>query len=64
VTDNPVMTQDEAAEYLRIPASTLKGWRGKGYGPAGFMAGKHLRYRRSDIDAWIDAQAAGVNGKV
>jgi len=44
------------AAYLGMPAETLKQWRHLGKGPAYFKAGKHVRYRRSAVDAWADSQ--------
>ncbi|MGB5566612.1 MAG: helix-turn-helix domain-containing protein [Acidimicrobiia bacterium] len=35
---------------------TLYAWRYRGEGPVGFRAGKHLRYRRCDIQRWIEQQ--------
>ena len=49
----------EAATYLGIAKSTLYTWRTRrpGFGPRAVKAGGALRYRRSDLDAWIDAHA-------
>ncbi len=52
-----IMTVAETAEYLRVPVSTIRAWRLKRTGPRGFRAGKYLRYRRRDVDAWADGQA-------
>ncbi|MDN5894047.1 MAG: helix-turn-helix domain-containing protein [Nocardioides sp.] len=47
----------QAAEYLGIAKSTLYTWRTRrpGFGPRAVKAGGALRYRRSDLDAWIEA---------
>jgi excisionase family DNA binding protein len=51
-----LLTQEQAAEYLGIPAGTLRVWRGKpGRGPAFVKLGRHVRYRASDVEAWVDA---------
>lgn len=55
---NPVgsiLTIDQAAAYLAIPKATLYTWRTRrtGYGPPAVKFGSCLRYRRSDLDAWI-----------
>lgn len=44
------------ADALGIPVQTLYVWRTKGAGPRGIKVGRHLRYRRSDVEAWLDAQ--------
>lgn len=51
------MTPEEVAEYLRVPVSTVYAWRYRGIGPRGHKIGRHVRYRRSDVDAWYEDQA-------
>ena len=57
LTQDPIMTIDEAADYLAIPKATLYTWRTRrvGYGPRALKVGGCLRYRRSDLEAWIVA---------
>jgi excisionase family DNA binding protein len=52
-----LMTPDEVAGYLGVPRQTLLSWRCVGKGPRGIRVGRHLRYRRSDLDAWVELQA-------
>jgi len=47
---------EEVAEYLDIPAATLKDWRHKGTGPAYTRQGRHVRYDWADVDAWVKAK--------
>lgn len=49
----------QAAEYIGIAKSTLYTWRTRrpGFGPRAVKAGGALRYRLSDLDAWIDSHA-------
>lgn len=49
-------TVDDVAEYLGVPKQTLYQWRTRGYGPHGCRVGKYVRYRRVDVDSWLDAQ--------
>lgn len=51
------MTTDELSEFLRIPRATLYRWRQDGSGPKAVRVGKHLRYRRSAVEAWLNRQA-------
>jgi excisionase family DNA binding protein len=44
----------ELAKYLGVPVATLYAWRYRGEGPPGFRVGRHLRYRWSDVLAWIE----------
>lgn len=55
-----LLSTQELAEYLGVPLNTLYQWRTKGYGPAGRRIGKHIRYRESDVEAWI----AGLSTEV
>lgn len=53
----------EAAAYIGIAKSTLYTWRTRrpGFGPRAVKAGGALRYRRSDLDAWIEAHAEALD---
>ncbi len=50
-----ILTIDQAAAYLSIPKATLYTWRTRraGFGPRAVKLGDCLRYRRSDLDAWV-----------
>ncbi len=51
-----LLTIDEAAAYLKVPAETLRKWRSQGHGPQAVKLGRHLRYRLDEIDRWIAEQ--------
>lgn len=48
-----LITAQDLALYLEIPVVTLYGWRYRGEGPPAFRVGKHLRYRKADVEEWI-----------
>lgn len=50
---DPLVTPDELAGELKIKVNTLYSWRTRGQGPAGFMVGGALRWRRSEIARWL-----------
>jgi excisionase family DNA binding protein len=53
------MTTQEVADLLRLSGvQHLYDMRWKGTGPRAAKIGRELRYRRSDVDAWIDEQYA------
>jgi excisionase family DNA binding protein len=52
-----LLTVDEAADYLRIAPGTLYNWRHAGRGPKATNVGRSLRYRRTDLEAWLDSLA-------
>ena len=66
VTEIPTDFLLELADFLDIPIKTLYAWRYRGEGPIGFRAGKHLRYRWIDVEAWIEdrIQLARTNGRL
>lgn len=51
-----IMTAPQAAEYMQLPLATLYGWRVKNVGPPAHKVGKHLRYVRREVDAWLSEQ--------
>lgn len=58
MAEQPLMSNKELSEYLQIPEGTLYNWRLAGLGPKAAKCGRHLRYRRADVERWLDAQAA------
>ena len=53
-----LLTIRELAVYLDVPVKTLYAWRYRGEGPIGFRIGRHVRYRWSDVEAWIRERVA------
>lgn len=52
-----LLTPEEVIGILKLPSvATLYDWRQKGYGPRGARMGRGLRYRRSEVDAFIAEQ--------
>ena len=47
--DDVLLTQPEAAQYLRVSVPTLERWRKVGIGPTAFRVGHAIRYRLSDV---------------
>lgn len=51
------LTPKQAAKYLGISEGALRLWRSEGKGPRHYRAGEKLvRYRRTDLDSWIEAR--------
>jgi excisionase family DNA binding protein len=55
-TGDRLLSVDDVAVLLGVPVATLYAWRYRGTGPRGLRVGRHLRYRRGDLDAWIHEQ--------
>ena len=52
-----LMTLLDVSQLLGVPVATLYRWRHRGEGPTGYRIGRHVRYRRAAVEAWIEAQA-------
>ena len=53
--DDQLMTIEEVGAYLQVPIKTLYDWRHKGCGPRGMRVGRYVRYRRADVEIWLDS---------
>jgi hypothetical protein len=54
VDADALLTEAEAADFLRLSVRTLQAWRIRIAGPAFVQVGRAVRYRRRDLIAWID----------
>ena len=60
-----LMTISEVSEMTRIPVSTLRFYRNRTIkhndptGPKSALLGGQIRYRESDVIAWVKAQFDG-----
>ena len=46
----------ELAETLGLSVRTVYNWRVRKVGPPGMRVGRHVRYRKSDVESWLAAQ--------
>lgn len=51
-----LLTTDELATHLGVSVTALRNWRRKGTGPRAVRIVHQLRYRASDVEAWLRAQ--------
>jgi excisionase family DNA binding protein len=58
MTNEKYLTASEAASYLRTSRSTLAKRRMNGCGPAFVRIGRAVRYRLSDLDAWMGSSVS------
>jgi predicted DNA-binding transcriptional regulator AlpA len=55
MTNDPLLTSDEAAEFLGVSRRTLEGWRLLGLPPVFVRySSRSVRYRKSDLVAFIE----------
>ncbi len=55
VPGNTLLSPQQLADYLAVPLATVYRWRHESSGPRGIKVGKHVRYRRGDVEAWLEA---------
>lgn len=55
-TKEHLLTAQEVSDYLGVPVGTCYAWRYKRVGPRSIKVGRHLRYRQSDVEAWLATQ--------
>jgi len=54
---DPLLTPEEVSEMLGgVPLGTLKRWRTQRSGPVVLHMGRHVRYRRSAVEAWLQSK--------
>jgi excisionase family DNA binding protein len=51
-----LLTAQEVAARLKVPAKTILQWSRTGYGPQGKKLGTRVVFRESDVDQWIQDQ--------
>jgi excisionase family DNA binding protein len=51
-----LLTVNEAAALLKLGRGTLDNWRVKGCGPRYVKFGRHVRYAKNDLAAWVAAK--------
>ena len=51
-----VLTTAEAARYVRLSKPTLERFRRTGEGPLYVKLGGAVRYRRAELDKWLESR--------
>ena len=56
-----LLSRDAAAEYIGVRPQTLAAWAtNKRYSLPFVKVGSLVRYRRSDLDAWLQSRTVGA----
>lgn len=55
---DPLLDAQGVADILGVPVATVRKWRSESTGPPGFRVGRHVRWRREGVRAWIAEQEA------
>jgi excisionase family DNA binding protein len=51
---DPLLTIEEVSDWLGIPRGTLYQWRTRKLGPRAIKVGGALRYRRAEVESYLD----------
>lgn len=51
--DDGLLTEQDAAELLHVPLSTLRRWHREGTGPPCLEIGRQVRYRQAAVQRWL-----------
>ena len=51
--DEDLLTEQDAADLLQVPLSTLRRWRREGKGPPCLKIGRQVRYRQVAVQRWL-----------
>jgi excisionase family DNA binding protein len=54
--DDRLMTVEDLADYLGISVQSVYKQRYMGTGPPGYPVGKYVRFKRSQVDAWLESR--------
>ncbi|MGO9518114.1 MAG: helix-turn-helix domain-containing protein [Candidatus Korobacteraceae bacterium] len=55
-SESNALSLQQASQYIGVSQAALCTWKRDGKGPAFFRAGKLLKFRKTDLDAWIEAR--------
>ncbi len=53
-----MLSPKEVGEWLDVPLATVYRWNSDDSGPRRVRVGRHVRYRESDVESWLEAQFA------
>ena len=60
--DTEWLTLGQAARFLGVAQSTIRKWSDQGRVPAFYTPGGHRRYRRSDLETFLQRSGPGGHG--
>lgn len=57
--ESPLLTPEQASQYLNIAIGTLSNWRGRGDGPKYVKFSNQIRYKLEELQNFIDLSTRG-----
>ncbi len=59
--DSALMTVEEVAAYLQLKPETIRNLTRRGELPGFKVGSRRLRFRKAEIDAWLESRKRPVN---
>ncbi len=56
IINDKLLAPADVADILGVPINSLKMWRYRRTGPPWLKLGRHVRYRREELERWLDDQ--------
>jgi predicted DNA-binding transcriptional regulator AlpA len=60
---NTLLSNCEAAAFLGVSPDTLPRWRWSGIGPSYLKIGRSVKYRLSDLEAYLAGRRVEIKGQ-
>ena len=58
MAEDELLTVAELAELLKVTPQTIYAWRAERHGPPAVkLNDRAIRFRRCDVDAWLEARS-------
>jgi excisionase family DNA binding protein len=57
-----LLTPEDLAEMASVPVATIYRWNYAGGGPKTIKVGRHVRYRPTDVEKWLDQRSTASAG--
>ena len=51
------LSPDQLADWLGVPVRSIYSWLHEGTAPRSHKIGRHRRFRREDVEAWLEERA-------
>jgi len=56
MNNETLLNERQTAAYLTVGERCLQSWRVRGFGPNFIKVGRLIRYRKTDIEAFLESQ--------
>lgn len=57
--EDRLLTPEDLAELAGVPLATVYTWNYRGTGPRRLRVGRHVRFRREDVERWLETLVEG-----